>query len=317
MNLISIIVPCYNCVSFIDETIRSLENQTQKMFEVICINDGSTDNTLEILEKWKSESKLNITIINQENAGVSKARNAGISIAKGDYLLFLDADDIYNKYFIERIAFDAEKYDVSFCRLDRDIKKVFAYDASKISYTEIQQEEAMRKLLYQMGSYSFCCYLYKKEIIDCINLRFDENTRHFEDREFNWKYLCHCQNIRWLDAPLYGYRVNVSSVTQRPATWHTDGLNAIKRVEKHLEKCNIPFAREVESYLFARAIWGLAKAYSQSHRKDLFCRLKAEYNLKNTMKRTARDKNKLVKLASWLYLVHPMLFYYAIAITRK
>ena len=317
MNLISIIIPCYNCASIIDETILSLENQKKKNFEVICVNDGSTDNTLDVLNNWKQNSALNITIINKENGGVSKARNVGISIAKGEYLLFLDSDDIYNKHFIEKISCNAEQFDVSFCRLSRNLEAVTDYDSSKIKDKIISPEDAMRKLLYEMGNYGFYCYLYKKEIIDRFNLRFDENTRHFEDREFNWKYLCHCQNVNWLDAPLYGYRINATSVTQRPATWHTDGLDAIKRVESYLEKYNIPFVAEVKSYLFARAIWGIAKAYSQSHRKDLFCRLKKEYDLKTAMKRTAKDNNKLVKLASWLYLIHPMLFYSAIALTRK
>lgn len=316
-NLISIIIPCYNCASIISETILSLENQTQKNFEVICVNDGSTDNTLDVLKKWKEYSVLNITVIDQVNSGVSVARNIGISVAKGDYLLFLDSDDIYNKHFIEKISFNAEQFDVSFCRLSRNLEEVINYDVSSVTYKIIFQKDAMSKLLYEMGSYGFCCYLYKKEIIDRINLRFDENTRHFEDREFNWKYLCHCQNVNWMDAPLYGYRVNDTSVTRRPATWQTDRLEAIKRVEAYLEEYSVPFVSEVKTYLFARGIWGLAKDYSKSHRKDLFCRLRKEYDLKTAMKRTAKDKNKLVKLASWLYLIHPKLFYWAISLTRK
>lgn len=314
MNLISIIIPCYNCDSIINETILSLENQTKKNFEVICVNDGSTDNTLDVLNTWKENSALNITVISQANSGVSKARNAGISVAKGEYLLFLDSDDIYNKHFIEKISFNAEKFDVSFCRLSRKLEDVTDYDSSKVKDKIISQEDAMRKLLYEMGNYAFCCYLYKKEIIERFNLRFDENTGHFEDREFNWKYLCHCQNVNWIDAPLYGYRVNAASVTQRPATWHTDGLEAIKRVESYLEKYNIPFVEDVKSYLFARALWGLAKSYSQSHRKDLFGRLRKEYDLKKAMKRTAKDNNKLVQIASIFYLIHPKLFYFAVGL---
>lgn len=316
MSYISVIIPCYNCAAVMGETLISLEKQTSKNFEVVCINDGSTDNTLEVLNNWKEKSELDITVIDQKNSGVSSARNAGIAAAKGNYLLFLDADDIYNKYFIEKMFTAAEKYDVCFCRLSRDLEEVLECDFSCVAPLNLSQKDTMRKLLYEMGNYAFTCYLYKKEILVRENILFDESTRHFEDREFNWKYLCHCKTFSWIDAPLYGYRINNASVTRRPATWHTDGLAAIERVEAYLEAQNIPFAEEVKSYLFARAIWGLAKAYAQSRRKDYFLRLKSEFNLNAAMKQTAKDPNKLVRIASLLYLIHPMLFYYAISITR-
>ena len=314
---ISIVIPCYNCKDLIGETLDSLEKQTYKDFEVICVNDGSKDETLAYLNEQSKVRNLDMKVVDKENGGVSSARNNGIDASTGKYLLFLDADDVYNKYFVEKVVFDAEKYDTVYCKLNRDLEKVYAFNPNDVEYKEQTREEAMNKLLYEMGNYGFYCYLYKREILDAIGLRFDENTRHFEDREFNWKYLCNCKDILWLDAPLYGYRINTASVTQRPATWHTDGLDAIQRVEKYLNEKECPLATEVESYLFARAIWGLAKAYSTSHKKDLFIRLKTEYDLKKCMKRTAKDSNKLVKIASILYLINPMLFYYAVASVKR
>ena len=89
---VSIIMPCYNCGTLIDETMQSLQNQTYQNFEVICVNDGSTDNTLSVLEKWQQKG-MNIKIINQTNGGVSVARNRGIKEVIGKYVLFLDSDD--------------------------------------------------------------------------------------------------------------------------------------------------------------------------------------------------------------------------------
>lgn len=314
---VSIIIPCYNCKDLIGETLDGLEKQTCKDFEVICVNDGSKDETLEYLNEQAKVRNLDMKVVDKENGGVSSARNKGIEAASGKYLLFLDADDVYNKQFVEKLTYNAEIYDTVYCKLDRDLEKVYAFNPNGIEYKEQTQLDAMQKLLYEMGNYGFYCYLYKREIIDKIGLRFDENTRHFEDREFNWKYLANCSSILWLDAPLYGYRINTDSVTQRPATWHTDGLDAILRVEKYLNEKECPYAKEVESYLFARAIWGLAKAYSISHKKDLFLRLKKEYDLKKCMKRTAKDSNTLVKIASILYLINPMLFYYAVASVKR
>lgn len=90
--LISVIIPCYNCSSFLEETIQSVFDQTFKSYEIILVNDGSMDNSLSIMRKY---SRLNIVkILTQKNKGVSAARNAGIAQAKGRYLYFLDSDDL-------------------------------------------------------------------------------------------------------------------------------------------------------------------------------------------------------------------------------
>ena len=91
-ELISIIIPIYNAEKYIERCINSLKNQTYKNIEIICINDGSTDNSLNILKRIAITDNR-ITIIEQENKGVSVARNKGIESAKGKYIMFLDADD--------------------------------------------------------------------------------------------------------------------------------------------------------------------------------------------------------------------------------
>lgn len=313
---VSVIIPCYNCEEYIGETLESLCLQTFKNFEVICVNDGSMDRTSQILDKWENNTELNICVINQENAGVSNARNNGIMAARSKYVMFLDADDIYHPNMIESLFNAVEGVDIAYCRLSRNMDEVKDYPSKNIKYVDETQTDAMNKLLYQMGTYGFYCYIYKKSVILEQNIFFDENTKHFEDREFNWKYLCHCNTCIWVDAYLYGYRKNESSVTRSPAQWHIDGLEAIRRVERYLKKHNSSFLPEVESYLFARAIWGLAKSYTISKRKDLFYRLSKEYDLKTYMKRTLRDNNLLVCIASALYLIHPMLFYMVVGMKK-
>lgn len=89
---VSIIVPVYNVENYLRKCLDSLINQTLKNIEIICINDGSTDNSLSILEEYASKDER-IIVINQENAGVSSARNRGLEIATGEYIAFVDADD--------------------------------------------------------------------------------------------------------------------------------------------------------------------------------------------------------------------------------
>ena len=98
---ISIIVPCYNVEKYLPECLDSLLNQTFKYFEIICVNDGSNDSTLSILEKY-SKKDSRIKIISQKNKGLSGARNTGIDAAKGDYIAFLDSDDwVDNNFYLK------------------------------------------------------------------------------------------------------------------------------------------------------------------------------------------------------------------------
>ena len=89
---ISIIIPVYNVEKYLDECLNSAANQTFENIEIICVNDGSTDGSLEILESHASKDKR-IRIISQENKGVSSARNEGLDAARGKYIYFMDSDD--------------------------------------------------------------------------------------------------------------------------------------------------------------------------------------------------------------------------------
>ena len=318
MKNISVIIPCYNCQEFIGDTLESLVNQTYRDFEVICVNDGSTDKTLSLLKEWRKRNIIDIQIVDKSNGGVSSARNAGINAAKGTYILFLDSDDMYHPEYIERLL-NAQKQngsDVAYCRLSRkydiSMKKV-----KGISIISQNQSEAMYNLLYRMPEFGFYCYLYKKDVIENEGLKFDVNTRRFEDREFNWKYLCHCKNAVLVDMPLYFYRVNNNSATQvKKVQWSTERLDAVKRVEAYMQQMQCPFLDELKSYLFPRVMWSVAKGYALGGEKALLNRLGKEYDVKSCMKRTARDNNKLVALASWLYLIHPMLFYHVVRLKK-
>ena len=106
--MFSVIIPVYNGAKFVDNAINSVFSQTYSDFELIIVNDGSKDNTAAVLEKYADNQKT--TVINQENGGVSAARNNGISHAKGSHIVFLDADDVWETYHLETMAKLIEKY---------------------------------------------------------------------------------------------------------------------------------------------------------------------------------------------------------------
>ncbi len=310
---ISVIVPCYNTGDTVLETMASLENQTFRGFEIIFINDGSTDETLRLLNDFAEKTKLDVRIVTQENKGVSSARNRGIAEAKNDYLAFLDADDIWDPRFLECMAASADSgTDVSYCMYTRDLNVVRTSPPFLPECTIVTSDQAMRDLLYQMNRYSFFCYLYRKETIQTYQLLFDEATKFGEDREFIWKYLCHTENAAKIDCPLYGYRKNSLSATSTCPGWRkTDLLQAIKRAELYMETINHPFRGEFEDYMYPRAMWAIAKTFAVHNGKPEFRRLIRQYDVRSCMRRMLHDSNKKVCIMAWLYLVNPRLFFAA------
>ncbi len=316
---VTVIIPCYNCESLVGETLQSLCNQTYKNFEVICVNDGSVDNTLEVLKEWQ-QKELCIHIIDQPNSGVSAARNRAIREVVSKYILFLDADDAYHPEYIERLVCAIEKSgaDVAYCKLNREKDVVYSCSAKDEPYVLQVQAEIMNNLLYRMWEFGFYCYIYKSEILRNIQLEFDINTKFGEDREFNWKYICHCQNAAYIDAPLYWYRINNNSATKGKASWRqTDVLAAVKRIEEYLAEQKCDYSTEFNSYMYARAMWSVAKTFAVSGNKELYKRLIKEFDVRKCMKRTAKDNSKMVALASKIYLIKPMMFYYIVRLKKS
>ena len=282
---------------------------------MICINDGSTDNTPDILKDIQKTTKLQMRVYSQVNSGVSKTRNYGISLSNTEYILFLDADDIYNPSFTEQLlsAITTNNVDCAYCKLSRDLDKVKSGEYKEKKVRIEQKEEAMKKLLYEMGSYGFYCYIYRKKIIEDNHLEFDENTKFFEDREFNWKYLCHCESFAWIDFELYGYRINLNSATFRKMTWERfdNVLNAINRMEKYLKLHNCEYVNEIKNYLYARTMWTAMKGASSGKDLKLFNEIRNMYDVKACMRQLRTDKQALVRISARLYLIHPLIFYYA------
>lgn len=110
MPQFSVIIPVYNAAITLEETLKSVENQTFRDFEVIVVNDGSTDESESIIDNWKERSSLHIILLNQENQGLGASRNRGVEVAKGHWIAFLDADDLWDKHKLADIVkvIDAE-----------------------------------------------------------------------------------------------------------------------------------------------------------------------------------------------------------------
>ena len=315
--LISVIIPCYNSEKTIKHTLSSLEKQTYDNFEVILINDGSKDNSDEIIKNYLSRSNIRCNYINQENEGVSVARNVGLKRAKGKYITFLDADDIYNQDFIKILTMllNENEADTAYCCYSRDIKKIYRYTVEQYEKESALQNysELMSNFMYRNGPCAFFTYIYKKSIIDEYNINFTENVKYGEDLEFTWKYLSHCKNGVFVNKHLYGYYDNPFSAVNN-VNWNmTDALKSVKRVEEYMKKQNNPFYLNYKNYMYCRTMIAILKDFSIAKRLDLFERFIYEYNPKQQINKMV-NQNFRIKILGNIFVVNSKMFYYLFSI---
>lgn len=215
---VSVIVPIYNVEKYLDECLESIENQTKTDgVEIICINDGSKDNSFEIL-KQHADKNNKIKIINQENRGLSAARNEGMKIARGKYIMFVDSDDVIVPHAIEKIYNTAEKYDVDIVKYNKEsFNDGDSFDVNQFTYDDTKVWESNRKdsenpfEIWKSAETNGPVWnkLFKREFIEKNELRFKENVI-FEDCLFLRTAFPQTTRIVYNNNTLYGYRVNRS-----------------------------------------------------------------------------------------------------------
>ena len=168
MPKFSIIVPVYNTEEYINTCLDSIFNQTNQDFEIICINDGSTDNSLDVLNKYKNDIK----IINQEHIGVSESRNKGINAATGKYIIFVDSDDYIDKELLQRID-SVTKNNPDLVRFG--IKTINGDEVNEFpapTFNNLNGNEAFKEIVKNPYVDSPCIYAYRKEFYKNNNFTF-------------------------------------------------------------------------------------------------------------------------------------------------
>lgn len=188
---VSVVMPVYNTEKYLDESLNSIENQTLKDIEIICVNDGSTDNSLKILESHASRDDR-IKIINQENQGVSVARNAGIEAATGEYISFVDSDDLLVDFAYDKSYENASRFGVDIMEFncmeffdgeDFEIPS-YEHDYSKVRVRKRRKNQDPFETL-GLGKGLVWNKLWRREFILNNNLKFCEGASRGEDTIFN------------------------------------------------------------------------------------------------------------------------------------
>ena len=206
--LISVIVPVYKVEQYLERCVNSLLAQTYENVEILLVDDGSPDRCPQMCDAY-AEKYEKIQVIHQENRGLSGARNAGIDQAKGEYLAFVDSDDLWSPYFLESLykALKENDADISQCRWEYmhgdELKESYQPNAAVTCFTN---REMLANLYIQTGAYYVVAWnkLYKRELFESI--RYPEGRIH-EDEATTYKLFDLAKKCVFVDNALYGYFV--------------------------------------------------------------------------------------------------------------
>lgn len=207
-ELISIVIPIYNTEKYLKRCLDSVINQSYKNIEILLINDGSTDNSLRICERFAKEDNR-IKVFSERNFGVSSARNLGINKSNGKYIFFLDSDDWIENRTIEILANAiTSDRDLSICKYQ--VIEAFKKTVCKMENNKEYEPLDFLKMIFFYGSHKISYQgfthnkMFKKEIIEKYNIKFDEKIYYNEDRLFVFQYILKC-NKRIFVSDYIGY----------------------------------------------------------------------------------------------------------------
>lgn len=235
---LSIIIPAYNVEQYIEECVESVLQQDLDNYEIIIVNDGSTDKTNEILEKYKNIT--NIKIINQENKGLSGARNIGLKNCIGKYILFLDSDDFVEKNSIKKILNEIQHNDLEVLAFNFWIyynKDKYILEKRLINKKSFSGEKYLKLNLVTKNYPMSWLNIYNKEFLLKNKLFFKEGILH-EDLEFNIRLLIRVKKMSFINVPVIYYRQREGSITKKKLNRRYSYFEILKTYLKEIKNIN-------------------------------------------------------------------------------
>ena len=314
-KMVTVVVPVYNMKELLPKCLSALLNQSYDNYEILIIDDGSTDGSSVICDEYaQKESK--IKVIHKENGGLSSARNCGIENATGDFIIFPDPDDWVERNYLEQLVKLANEYhtDLEICgHYVDDAKKSIVHNTlGKIKV--IDKKDALCLL---MRPDAFCGFawnkLYHLEIIKKNNLRFDTELGMAQDLHFAFRYIRCCESVVYDPTPTYHYFQHVGGVTNAKSPLTKRKISGLRTYEKiaELAKEEYPQVRNLALSTIFNMSMHFIYIYFYSKMKDKALLKKLKENLKIYKPNFFSDDrySSVHKLLGRIALISPRLYY--------
>lgn len=309
-DCVSVIVPMYNAEKYIENCINSILNQTYSNIEIIVVNDGSIDNSEGIVRKLMDTYGQKIKLIQQKNAGVSKARNTGILQAKGDWVVCVDADDSLSKQSVEMLLEKCceNKTNVGFMNF-LYVKNDEEYNSNieKVESRLYKSEELLKNFLTRKIKLIVPGMIIKKSELLNQNLFFDESVKYSEDQHFIWKILYSFEKYTYISTPLYVYIKRSNSImTSSKNDKMITGYYAMQKLVIELQEKN---KLGIEKFILPRWVLGTSHIAAKNVSKADFFEILNQMEYKKHMRDMVNFPEIKAKILSAILYVNKNLFY--------
>lgn len=309
---VSFIVPVYNVEKYLSECLDSLISQTIDSKEIILINDGSTDKSLDICNEYSDRYSI-IKVITKKNGGLSSARNVGIDNSTGEYIFFVDSDDFLLGDYTSRIYNECVENELDIIRciycIYNDNKKelILRIDDTKQYYNkpllglEFLREEIINKT-YEVVA---CLGLFRREYLLKKRLKFTEGVTH-EDHEFFLKCLLADSNCKVMkrDLKIYAYRQREASITNTPQLKNIqDILKNVDSMKNYIDELNLSKEeKKIAMKPISAIFYQLTSVYGRLSKQDKKKAYKlVSKKLARDMIKYAFDKHQKIKIVMFFY----------------
>ena len=303
-GLISIIVPVYNAETVLEECVSSIFAQTYKNYEIILVNDGSTDKSASVCDKIAAEN-VNVKVIHQPNAGPSAARKTGLKASSGEYITFVDSDDEIAPTYLELLLtlLNAHKADVSAVSYQNIARGESFEEHNTLNIHEFSGEDAVEDVFYQKTlDHAQWGKLFRKEIIaeDDFAIQF----RTFEDLYFIYKTYSRSNRIVWANQRLYVYHLTDHGQLNGVTPMCRDAFMVLDKIMDNVKNSKPRLAAAVNNRRISIS-FNILKTLTRTHRHNPVNEAICWRNIKslrrsNFLDPNVRLKNKVGILASLL-----------------
>lgn len=314
----SIIIPCYNGARYIARLFACLGRQSSKKFEVIFIDDGSSDDSFVIAQKELNKYSFKCSIIKVENGGVSRARNIGLDCASGDYIMFIDVDDLITDDRVEYIneLFVHKKADAiitaSQTVLDDGIttESFIPVDNRRLAKIDLYtKDDILSAFLSEKVHTGVCGGVFRRDIIESNGIRFLEGLKYSEDLHFMWRILACCQTVCVSDRITYHYMWVPNSAMSRFGNDRLDGYKEVLKLAPFIQLHAPQFSTLFERYAAQRILWSIARQGAVYLKYRPWIDYFNGIDLIRSMRNLRSYPNVFVSFSAICYLLSPCLFY--------
>lgn len=236
-KMISVIVPVYNVEKYIELTLESIVNQKYKDFELILVDDSGNDSSMNVAKNFLKNKTIDVKYIKQPNGGLSSARNLGLKSCNGDYVCFVDSDDIIaDTYLLEMIEhIEDKRLDAVFCNFEvcKEPNRI-GTDKSNGIKSILTSDEVLKKFVRRDIKIHNCTILISKHFLENVNLKFNQNVKFGEDALFMTELLSKIERIGYVKSHNYKYLHRYNSIM---STGRIDDIAEFLNVYRNKLKC--------------------------------------------------------------------------------